>query len=177
MLKENSNVTWYVCFAILTWSHCVTLLQVTWNCICPQQFHTIEVSRYFTQSNKVFVFVLTGSQQSWEESNRVQPRPRWCCWPRNRGARLARATPGGARWRSLLSPPGADDGWWCVRSYGTGARVPVEQWHEPLEGYARLRACHAPECRERFPPHRGLAIPTCITARAWRTCRDACRHH
>ena len=25
--------------------------------------------------------------------------------------------------------------------------------------------------------HRGLAIPTCITARAWRTCRDACRDH
>ena len=27
------------------------------------------------------------------------------------------------------------------------------------------------ECRERFPSHRGLAIPTCITAHAWRTCR------
>ena len=31
------------------------------------------------------------------------------------------------------------------------------------------------ECRERFPHHRGLAIPTYITARASRTCRDACR--
>ena len=31
------------------------------------------------------------------------------------------------------------------------------------------------ECRERFPRHYGLAIPTCITARAWRTCRDAYR--
>ena len=31
------------------------------------------------------------------------------------------------------------------------------------------------ECRERFPRHHGLAIPTCITARALRTCRDACR--
>ena len=31
------------------------------------------------------------------------------------------------------------------------------------------------ECRERFPRQRGLAIPTCITARAWRMCRDACR--
>ena len=31
------------------------------------------------------------------------------------------------------------------------------------------------ECRERFPRQRGLAIPTCITARAWRTCRDAYR--
>ena len=31
------------------------------------------------------------------------------------------------------------------------------------------------ECRERFLRYRGLAIPTCITARAWSTCRDACR--
>ena len=31
------------------------------------------------------------------------------------------------------------------------------------------------ECRERFPRHRGLAIPTCITSRAERMCRDACR--
>ena len=29
--------------------------------------------------------------------------------------------------------------------------------------------------RECLPRYRGLAIPTCITARAWRTCRDACR--
>ena len=29
------------------------------------------------------------------------------------------------------------------------------------------------EGRERFPRHRGLAIPTCITARTSRTCRDA----
>ena len=31
------------------------------------------------------------------------------------------------------------------------------------------------ECRERFPRQRRWAIPTCITARASRTCRDACR--
>ena len=31
------------------------------------------------------------------------------------------------------------------------------------------------ECRERFSRHPGLAIPTCITVRAWRTYRDACR--
>ena len=31
------------------------------------------------------------------------------------------------------------------------------------------------ECRERFSRHSGLAIPRCIKARAWRTCRDACR--
>ena len=36
------------------------------------------------------------------------------------------------------------------------------------------------ECRERFPRHRlqnkrELAIPLCITARAWRTCCEAFR--
>ena len=31
------------------------------------------------------------------------------------------------------------------------------------------------KCRERFLRHHGLAIPTCITARASRTCRDACQ--
>ena len=31
------------------------------------------------------------------------------------------------------------------------------------------------EYRQSFLCHRGLAIPTCIAARAWRTCRDACR--
>ena len=31
------------------------------------------------------------------------------------------------------------------------------------------------EWRGRFPHHRMLTIPTCITARAPRTCRDACR--
>ena len=35
--------------------------------------------------------------------------------------------------------------------------------------------CMHRECRERFPRHRGLAIPTCITARASRTFRDAWR--
>ena len=33
------------------------------------------------------------------------------------------------------------------------------------------------ECREWFPRHRGLTIPTCITARAQRTYRDACWDH
>ena len=31
------------------------------------------------------------------------------------------------------------------------------------------------KCREHFHRLRGLAFPTCIPARAWRTCRDACR--
>ena len=35
--------------------------------------------------------------------------------------------------------------------------------------------CMRRECRECFPRHCGLAIPTCITARASRTCRDVCR--
>ena len=37
--------------------------------------------------------------------------------------------------------------------------------------------CMRRECRERFPRHRSLEIPACISVRAWRTCRDACRDH
>ena len=43
--------------------------------------------------------------------------------------------------------------------------------HGPLARYVKLWVGHAPG----MPHHRGLAIPTCITARAWRTRRDACR--
>ena len=50
-------------------------------------------------------------------------------------------------------------------------------WHGPFTRYVRLRVGHAPGMRERFPRHRWLAIPTCITPRASRTCRDACRDH
>ena len=45
--------------------------------------------------------------------------------------------------------------------------------HGLLARYAKLRVRMRRECRERFPRHRGWAIPTCITARASRTCRDA----
>ena len=39
-----------------------------------------------------------------------------------------------------------------------------------------LRVVHAPGMpRTQFSHHRGLKIPTCITARASRTCRNACR--
>ena len=31
------------------------------------------------------------------------------------------------------------------------------------------------ECRERFPRHRWLAFPTCITERAWRIINDCIR--
>ena len=47
--------------------------------------------------------------------------------------------------------------------------------HGPLTRYVKLWMCMRRECRERFPRHHGLAIPTCITVRVWRTCRDACR--
>ena len=51
----------------------------------------------------------------------------------------------------------------------------------PLTRYAKLQVAHAPgmpgtfSSAADFDRNRYLAIPTCITARAWRTCRDACR--
>ena len=54
----------------------------------------------------------------------------------------------------------------------------IKTWnttHGPISRYVKLRVAHAPGMPGTFPHHRGLAIPTCITARAWRTCRDACR--
>ena len=53
--------------------------------------------------------------------------------------------------------------------------------HGPLTRYVRLQVAHAPGMPGTFPSaadfkgNRYLAIPACITARAWRTCRDACR--
>ena len=38
----------------------------------------------------------------------------------------------------------------------------------------KLRRMHR-EFRERFPRHRGLVIPTSITAHAWQSCRERCR--
>ena len=43
--------------------------------------------------------------------------------------------------------------------------------------HAKPGVAHAPGMPGTFPRHRGLAIPSCITARASRTCRDACRDH
>ena len=51
----------------------------------------------------------------------------------------------------------------------------------PLTRYAKLQVAHAPGMPGTFSPaadfegNRYLAIPACITARAWRTCCDACR--
>ena len=46
----------------------------------------------------------------------------------------------------------------------------------PLTRYVNMRAVHAPGMPGTFPRYRGLAIPTFITARAWCTCRGACRN-
>ena len=43
----------------------------------------------------------------------------------------------------------------------------------PLARYVKLRVAHGPRTPGTFPRHSGLAIPTCIKARAWRTCRLA----
>ena len=45
----------------------------------------------------------------------------------------------------------------------------------PLIRCIELRVAHAPGNREHFSHQLALAIPTCITARASSTCRDACR--
>ena len=53
--------------------------------------------------------------------------------------------------------------------------------HGPLTRYVKLQVAHAPGMPGTFSPaadfkwNRWLAIPACITARAWRTCCDACR--
>ena len=53
--------------------------------------------------------------------------------------------------------------------------------HGTLTRYVKLQVAHAPGMPGTFPPaadfkeNRLLAIPACITARASRTCRDACR--
>ena len=47
-------------------------------------------------------------------------------------------------------------------------------WEEPNGPPPNVQSCEN-RFHASFHRHRGLAIPTCITARAWRTCRDACR--
>ena len=51
----------------------------------------------------------------------------------------------------------------------------VFRLNRPLAWYTQLPVAHAPGMPGTFPGHRMLAIPTCITTRAWRTCREACR--
>ena len=49
------------------------------------------------------------------------------------------------------------------------------QRYRPLTRYVKLHVAHAPGMPGRSPRHHGFAIPTCITAPAWRTCPGACR--
>ena len=58
--------------------------------------------------------------------------------------------------------------------YARISMITIKYIHGPLARYAKLRVRMRQEFRERFPRHRRWAIPTCITARASRTCRDAC---
>ena len=52
-------------------------------------------------------------------------------------------------------------------------------WYGPLTRYVTLWVAHAPGMPGTFSlavdSKEKLTIPACITARAWRTCRDACR--
>ena len=52
--------------------------------------------------------------------------------------------------------------------------------HGPLAKYVKLLIVDCPhmrrECRGCLPRHRGLAIPTCTTARVSRSCRETCRN-
>ena len=64
---------------------------------------------------------------------------------------------------------------------GSITSIPTPLWHGPLTGYVKLQVAHAPGMPGTFSPaadfkgNRLLAIPACITARASRTCHDACR--
>ena len=66
-------------------------------------------------------------------------------------------------------------GWYCKITTTTNTTPAKTNGLLPDMQNCSLRMCRG--CRERFPRRRQLAIPTCITARAWRTCRDACRDH
>ena len=78
------------------------------------------------------------------------------------------------RLASLFVPIGV-----CVMTHndGTASDVTIGVWlhNGPLARYAKLRLHMRRECWKRFPRRSAFAIPTWITARAWRTCRDACQ--
>ena len=71
-------------------------------------------------------------------------------------------------WPNFIIIPHIRFVWW--------AHILSVKWvHGPLSRYLKLRVSHEPGMPGRFPRHRGLVIPTCISSRAWPTCRDACR--
>ena len=70
---------------------------------------------------------------------------------------------------------------WSGVSQGHLSGCSERYLHGPLTRYVKLRVVHAPGMPgtsspdAEFKGKRELAIPACITARASRTCRDACR--
>ena len=52
--------------------------------------------------------------------------------------------------------------------FGSHTGTKSDTNHGPLARYAKLRIAHVPGMSGTFSRHRGLAISTCITARAWR---------
>ena len=61
----------------------------------------------------------------------------------------------------------------CICEYYSDIHLTI---NGPLARYIKLRVAHAPGMSGTFfSRHLGLAIPTCITTRASRRCRDACR--
>ena len=77
--------------------------------------------------------------------------------------------------------------WYGFEHYNCGITVafPMGQWVNtfekrenmgvPLITWASCQIRKIAGCACAGNAGNGLAIPTCITARAWRTCRDACR--
>ena len=74
-----------------------------------------------------------------------------------------------AKWRPCPHPTGG-----ISTSHEGHIYIPWQPYG-PLARYVKLRVAHAPGMPGTFSRYRGLAFPTCITARAWRTCRGACR--
>ena len=95
-----------------------------------------------------------------------------CCWPGD--SRISSLS--SAMFISRLKEYGLGN--WgvmrlvqCALSHDKG----VSFARASLSRYANCGLRMRRECWERCPRHRGFAIPTCIIARAWRTCRDAYR--
>ena len=63
----------------------------------------------------------------------------------------------------------------CYQAYCVGKVEKALIWASCQIHATAGCTCAGNSGRESFPCHRGLEIPTSITARAWRTCCDACR--
>ena len=109
----------------------------------------------------------------WGGPNRSCRLPS-CVLPNQQLADVAHCTPDGVLQRqpwqkgtgSTHNKAGA-----CFKHSSTSTGNPIGLLKDTQNYGLRMRR----ECRERFPRHHRSTIPTCITARLWRTCRDACR--